>query len=74
MSFVGSYRKSLRENVPSSRFDLSFTGICGAMLFLISQFSIGGAPYAVSAASRSGLRPKRSSVRSIMVFAAPTSA
>ena len=35
-------RKSLREKVPSSRFDLSFTGICGAMLFALSPtFVIG---------------------------------
>src|SRR4029077_2582993 len=75
MSLAGSYRKSPREKVPSSRCDLSFTGICGAIPFSsTSQFSIGAAPYAVSAASRSGLRPKRSSVRSIMVLAAPTSA
>jgi hypothetical protein len=33
---------TLREKVPSSRFDLSFTGISGAMLFSsTSQFSIG---------------------------------
>jgi hypothetical protein len=36
--------------VPSSRFDLSFTGICGAMIFAsTSQFSIGAVPQAVSA-------------------------
>jgi hypothetical protein len=59
-SFVGSYRKSLRDKAPSSRFDSSFTGICGAMLFSsTSQFSIGAAPQAVSAASQSGFRPKR---------------
>src|ERR1700722_10923605 len=45
MSLAGSYRKSLREKVPSSRCDLSFTGICGAMPFSsTSQFSIEAAP------------------------------
>jgi hypothetical protein len=45
ISLVGSYRKSPREKVPSSRFDLSNTGICGAMPFSsTSQFSIGAAP------------------------------
>jgi hypothetical protein len=38
-------RKSLREKVPSSRFELSNTGIWGAMPFSsTSQFSIGAAP------------------------------
>jgi hypothetical protein len=36
--------KSLREKVPSFRFDLSFTGMCGAMPFSTSHFSIGAAP------------------------------
>ena len=40
-----AYQKLLREKVPSSRFDLSNTGICGAMPFSsTSQFSIGAAP------------------------------
>jgi hypothetical protein len=71
-SFIGSYRKSLREKVPSSRFDLSHTGIWGAMPFSPRPPSIGAAPQAESPTSRSGLRPTRS-VRYI-VFAAPTSA
>src|SRR5260370_19832013 len=67
--------KRSRLKVPSSRFDLSITGMCGAIfLSLTSQFRFAPEPYAVSAASRSGLISKRSSVRSIMVFAAPTSA
>jgi len=55
----------------SSRFDLSDMG-CD-VLSSTSQFSFGATPYAVSAASRSDVKAKRSSVRSIMVFAAPTS-
>ena len=67
--------KSSREKVPSSRLDLSMTGMCGAIFFsLTSQLRCAADPYAVSAASRSGLMSNRSSVRSIMVLAAPTSA
>ena len=36
MSLAGSYRKSLREKVPSSRCDLSFTGICGGVEELLT--------------------------------------
>src|SRR5260221_9557242 len=52
--------KSSRLKVPSSRFDLSITGMCGAIfLSLTSQFRFAPEPYAVSAASRSGLISKR---------------
>jgi hypothetical protein len=47
----------------------------GAIPFsFTSQLSVGAEPSAVSPASRSGFRPKRSSVRPTMVLAVPTSA
>src|SRR5438874_3700197 len=49
--------------------------MCGAIfLSLTSQLRFAPEPWAVSATRRSGLRSKRRSVRSIIVFAAPTSA
>jgi hypothetical protein len=33
VSVPSSYRKSAREKVPSSRFDLSMTGMCGVICF-----------------------------------------
>jgi hypothetical protein len=63
-----------RSEAISLPHDLSITGICGAIfLSVTNQLSIAAEPYAVSAARYSGLRSKRSSVRSIIVFAAPTS-
>ena len=49
--------------------------MCGAILFSLTiQLSVAADPYAVSAARRSGFRPKRSWVGPIIVFTAPTSA
>jgi hypothetical protein len=61
--YVALNLKASRLKVPSSRFDLSITGMCGAIFF-----SYEPVEKAVSAASRSGLISKRSSVRSIMAF------
>src|SRR5438046_2277325 len=42
MSRSLSNKKSSREKVPSSRFDLSMTGMCGTMLVLLTnQFEVG---------------------------------
>src|SRR6516225_10423540 len=71
MSCSLSNVKSSREKVPSWRFDLSITGMCGAIFLLISQLRFAPEPQAVSAASRSGLISKQASVRAIMVFGRP---
>src|SRR5450631_2058542 len=65
--------KSPRENVPSSRLPLSHTGMRGVMPAPTSQPRNLPVPYAVSAASRSGFKSSRSSVRSIIVLVAATS-
>jgi hypothetical protein len=51
---------------------MSQTGMCGVMPLAITQWRNLPVPYAVSAASRSGLSPNRSSVRLITVFVAAT--
>src|ERR1700694_2848168 len=48
-------RESCRLNEPSSRLDLSMTGMCGAIFFsLTTQLSVAADPYAVSAARHLG--------------------
>src|SRR2546426_2487973 len=56
--------KSSREKVPSSRFDLSMTGMCGAIFFSLTiQLSVSAEPYAVSAARYGVIALARGSVQ-----------
>src|SRR5258708_18448519 len=55
--------KSSRLKIPSSRTDLSFTGMCGAIFFSLTiQLSVGAYPYAESAVSSFAFIPHHTSV------------
>jgi hypothetical protein len=72
---TASKMKVERLKVPLVRSLLSHTGTCGAIFFSSkSKSRISADPYALSALSRWGFKPKQVSARSSMVLAAPTSA